>query len=80
MFTGTMGPEINSQVTMNRGALYSIDGSLKPQKKLSPVSISNGIAWNMDDDIMYYIDSPSRKVVAFEYDARNGTICKFCQH
>ncbi|XP_011499386.1 PREDICTED: regucalcin-like isoform X3 [Ceratosolen solmsi marchali] len=71
---GTMGKEINSQVTPNRGSLYSIDQHLVPKKHLSPVSISNGIAWNIEYNIMYYIDSPTRKITAFEYDIYNGTI------
>ncbi len=38
------------------------------------VGISNGIAWNRDETCMYYIDSISQTVVAFDFDAENGSI------
>ena len=76
LILGTMGPECGSRITHNRGSLYCIDSNLKPVKKVSPVSVSNGIAWNKDNTIMYYIDSPTRRIVAFNYDPLDGTICK----
>lgn len=56
------------------GNLYSLeaDNSLKP--RLSGVVCSNGLAWNADSTIMYYIDSVERVINAFNYDAATGEI------
>ena len=34
---------------------------------LEGVSISNGLCWNGDNTVMYYIDSPTGEISAFEY-------------
>ena len=44
------------------------------KKKIENVSISNGIAWNADNTIMYYIDTPSNYVFAFDYNIESGEI------
>ncbi len=43
---------------------------------LSGVTTSNGLAWNKDDTVMYYIDTPTQKVMAYEYDLETGTLGK----
>ncbi|KAM0729052.1 Regucalcin [Formica fusca] len=72
---GTMGNEkVNGDVTPNQGSLYLIDDTLDPKKEITPVTISNGLAWNIDDNTFYYIDSPTRQIAAYDYDPNNGTI------
>lgn len=73
---GTMGNEVNGQIPPNEGTLYAIDDKLKPETKITPVSISNGLAWNKENNIFYYIDSPTRQIVAYDYESHTGTICK----
>lgn len=58
----------------SKGSLYSIDSEYKVTTLLTEVSISNGLAWSADGSIMYFIDTPTRKVVAFDYDLETGTI------
>lgn len=72
-----MGPE-NPDLILYQGSLYSFDWPDKFQshKQLSPVSVSNGLAWNDKNDLMYYIDSPTRFVTVFDYDITNGSISK----
>jgi sugar lactone lactonase YvrE len=41
---------------------------------LSGLSISNGIAWSMDNKKMFYIDSPTKKVWSFDYNIETGEI------
>jgi len=71
-----MGNEVNGQVAPNQGTLYRIGNDFKPEKEISPVSISNGLAWNMEDNTFYYIDSPTRQIAAYDYDPNSGKICK----
>jgi sugar lactone lactonase YvrE len=57
-----------------QGALYCLDTDLSCRKVLDHISISNGIAWSPDNTIMYYIDSLTREVVAFDFELSAGTI------
>ncbi|HET7897759.1 MAG TPA: SMP-30/gluconolactonase/LRE family protein [Flavisolibacter sp.] len=57
----------------NKGGLYVLDKKTVTQK-LTGVSCSNGLAWGVDNTILYFIDSPTRSVVAFEYDLSSGEI------
>jgi sugar lactone lactonase YvrE len=56
------------------GALYSLspDGSLQTLK--SGVRISNGLAWSPDFKTLYYIDTPTREIAAYDYDPDSGKI------
>jgi len=56
------------------GALYCFDGNLKVKRK--GCSISNGLVWNADHTVMYYIDSLEYAVLAFDYDAQTGEISR----
>jgi len=72
---GTMGEDANGQSIPNIGSFYRVDDDLKPVKEITPVSISNGLAWNIEDDTFYYIDSPTRQVAAYDYNPNTGEIC-----
>jgi sugar lactone lactonase YvrE len=56
------------------GSLYSLDtnGSLKTL--LTGVRISNGLAWSPDHKAFYFIDTPTRQVMAYDYEPRSGWI------
>ncbi len=56
------------------GSLYCLDTDLTVRKKIDNVSISNGLAWSLDERVMYYVDSPTRNVVAFDYDKASSAI------
>ena len=56
-----------------RGSLYRVDPS-GVARMLEGVSISNGLAWSPDGGTLYYIDSPTRRVDAF--DVREGLISR----
>lgn len=42
--------------------------------EVSPVSISNGLAWNEDNTLMYYIDTATDQVDVFDYNLKKATI------
>lgn len=68
LFAGTM--DMNERDPI--GSLYKFDN--KDSKVLDNITISNGTIWNYDKGIMYYIDSPTRKIRVFNYDVRNSNI------
>ncbi len=57
-----------------RGNLYRLEADLSVSLQVPKVSISNGLAWSPDEKTMYFIDSPTRQCVAFDYDKASGAI------
>lgn len=57
------------------GSLYclEVDGTVRTIEDRC-IKVSNGLGWNLDNTIMYYIDSPTRQVVAYDYEHETGTI------
>ena len=60
--------------TAGAGSLYRLDPDLAVTKLLDGVTISNGLAWSADGTTMYYIDSPTQGVDAFDYDIESGRL------
>jgi sugar lactone lactonase YvrE len=56
------------------GALYRLDESGAAEVVLSGVTISNGIAWSLDGATMYYVDTPTQSIDAFDFDTDTGAI------
>ena len=56
------------------GALYCLSGTGDCSRKQTGIFISNGITWTRDRQTMYYIDSPTRKVDAFDFDVASGDL------
>jgi sugar lactone lactonase YvrE len=44
------------------------------RRVLGGVTTSNGLDWSPDGSTLYYIDTPTLEVAAFDYDAAAGTI------
>ena len=55
-------------------SLYCLHKDLTVEKKFSPVTNSNGIVWTRDAATMYYIDTPSKKIRAFDFDVTTSAI------
>ncbi|HLS90041.1 MAG TPA: SMP-30/gluconolactonase/LRE family protein, partial [Limnochordia bacterium] len=70
LWAGTMG--FNSEPGM--GSLYMLDVDGRVEEKIPGVTTSNGICWNRDATEMYYIDTPTHEVWAFDYDVKTGAI------
>jgi sugar lactone lactonase YvrE len=56
------------------GNLYTVEKDNQLSKKVEKVGISNGLAWSPDHQTMYYIDTLTYEVAAFDYDAETGDI------
>ncbi|SHF78048.1 Sugar lactone lactonase YvrE [Mariniphaga anaerophila] len=69
-WAGTMSKEGKQQA----GALYRLDTDGSVHKMIENVTTSNGIVWSPDATKMYYIDTPTQKVVAWNYDNETGEI------
>lgn len=48
--------------------LYRLDPDLALHEAFGPVTNSNGLAWSADGRTLFYIDTPRREVLAFDYD------------
>jgi sugar lactone lactonase YvrE len=49
--------------------LYRLDPDLTIHEVFGPVTNSNGIVWSADGRTLYYIDTPRKEVLAFDYEA-----------
>jgi sugar lactone lactonase YvrE len=67
---GTMD---NAEVAAS-GSLYSLSPGGALKTLLTGVRISNGLAWSPDHKTLYYIDTPTRQVAAYDYDLSSGEI------
>lgn len=56
------------------GALYRLDPDSSVHKMIDNVGTSNGIVWSPDAATMYYIDTPTRRVMAWDYNNETGEI------
>ena len=60
----------------HQGSLYSLSPAGKVETLLTGVSISNGLAWSPDQHTLYYIDTPTRQVMAYDYDLETGAMAR----
>ncbi|MDX2109672.1 MAG: SMP-30/gluconolactonase/LRE family protein [Verrucomicrobiota bacterium] len=56
------------------GTLYvvDLDGSVRPL--VANVTISNGLEWSPDGRTLYYIDTPTRTIDAFDYSPKHAEL------
>jgi len=67
-FAGTL----NLAKHKNSAKLYRLDPDLTVHEAFGPVTNSNGIVWSADGKLCYYIDTPRRETLVFDYD--NGAL------
>jgi len=56
------------------GKLYCLERDFSVSVKIDNVTISNGIAWSSNQKVMYYIDTATFTIAAFDYDQETGEI------
>ncbi|MES5821341.1 SMP-30/gluconolactonase/LRE family protein [Streptomyces sp. RG80] len=55
------------------GTLSRFTGDGSAETVLDDVAVSNGTGWSPDGRLMYYIDSPTRRIDVFDHDGRHVT-------
>lgn len=55
-------------------ALYVLETDGSVRCVVEGVTTSNGLGWSLDRKTMYYIDTPTLQVAAFDYDETAGTL------
>lgn len=55
-------------------SLFKIEPDGSFETMIEKVTISNGIVWSIDESTVYYIDTPTGQVQAFDYDRTSGKI------
>jgi sugar lactone lactonase YvrE len=60
--------------TPGAGSLYRLDPDGGVHILLDAVTVSNGLAWSADGATLYYADTPTGGVDAFDYDLDSGAI------
>ncbi|MEU6521329.1 SMP-30/gluconolactonase/LRE family protein [Streptomyces sp. NPDC046924] len=56
------------------GTLTRISGDGTAETVLDDVTVSNGTGWSLDGRLMYYIDTPTRRIDVFDVDAASGSV------
>ncbi|MCW2794303.1 MAG: SMP-30/Gluconolaconase/LRE domain protein [Nocardioides sp.] len=58
--------------TPGAGTLYRLDAGPTATAVLTGLTVSNGLGWSPDGRTMWFTDSPTRRVTAFDYDVETG--------
>jgi len=69
-FVGSMAKD----TAPGAGSLYRLDPDRSVTRVLEGATISNGLVWSADHERMYYIDTPTRRIDAFDYDIETGAL------
>ena len=72
-WSGTMF-EVPDKTPEKIGALYRLDAGGSVRKMLDGIGCANGLAWSPDGLVMYFTDSHTNQVWAFDYAPEAGTI------
>lgn len=67
LWVGTM----HLEQTRGAAALYRLDGG-ELVEKLDGLTISNGIGWSADRSRMWFVDTPTQRIVEYDYDGELG--------
>lgn len=69
-WAGSMGHDASP----GAGELFRLDADHQASRMLEGVTVSNGIGWSPDGRTMYYVDSGSGGVDAFDYEIASAAI------
>lgn len=70
LWVGSMHYEQDQKIA----SVYKVEENGTTTKMIDSVIISNGIVWTKDAKTMYYIDTPTKQIVAYDFDKETSTI------
>jgi sugar lactone lactonase YvrE len=70
LWIGSMSVKAEKQ----KASLYRIGRELKAEKILDGLDLSNGLDWSPDKNFFYHIDTPEKKLFAYHFNAREGSL------
>ena len=70
LWIGTM----DKDCTPKKAGFFVIDTNGIGRRVLSDITISNGVIWSVDNKKLYYQDTPTRNISAFDFDIEKGVI------
>lgn len=56
--------------------VYMVRGDGSYETKIAAVTISNGIVWTADQKTMYYIDTPTGQIRAYDFELSTGALSR----
>jgi sugar lactone lactonase YvrE len=65
---------MNWQQEKGKAKLFCIQNDGSVVAKIDSVTISNGIVWTKDNKTMYYVDTPTSQIKAYDFDNKTGNI------
>jgi len=75
---GKVGPDgafyVGTMAANFGGAFYRLTADGHLTELFDHVGCSNGLAWSQDEKTMYYCDSSTQKLEAFDFDRETGTL------
>jgi sugar lactone lactonase YvrE len=70
-WVGTMSDDGS---VVGAGSLYRLDEDGQLTRVLDQLTIPNGMGWSLDHRTMYFIDSPTREIWAFDFNPADSSI------
>lgn len=70
LWIGTM----DANCTPKKANFFKVNCDGSSEKILDSVTISNGVIWSPDGMKMYYHDSPTAKITAFDFNVKDGSV------
>ena len=55
------------------GTLWRLEADHCAHKVLDGITVPNGLCWSPDDRTMYFTDTPTREILAYDFDLASGT-------
>ena len=75
---GKAGPDgrfyVGSIGAQGEQFLYRINKDRSWESIEEGITCSNGLVWSLDFETLYYIDTPTMSVVAYDFDSKSGSI------
>lgn len=73
LWHGTMAFDL----TPGAATLYRLDPQARtPRPIIAGATIANGLGWSPDASLMYFVDTPTRRIDMFDYDLATGLITR----